>query len=433
MFWLVETEEQLNYLKHYSIKEAFVEIIPHHNNIHPAINDVSLVYIRPFNDTKGYMLCIDHNETLNVVKSEVNDILRQIEKVWVQDKKQALYYFPIKNLLDLSTLNPTYIQSDTQAHTYFYSKYPDYQKINKIIPVSKHYERCENIYKQVKETLSKPLPEYFSFYNNKVVLAFFGIERNGIKINKEEFDEHYKPNQEFYSIQGDRIYTHYNLSTTTRRPSNSFNGINFAALNKESGARSSFIAQGIFTEFDISAYHPHLAARLIGYDFGDIDVHQAFAEMYGVDYKEAKELTFKQLYGGIFKEYEHLEYFKKVKTFIDNNWREFNEAGQITVPVSGYCFEKDKLENMNPQKLFNYILQNVESATNALILLDIHKVLRGKKTKIVLYTYDSFLLDIDNDEEYIEDEVKGIFSKHKLQIKTSYGKTYDFNKKRTYV
>ena len=88
---------------------------------------------------------------------------------------------------------------------------------------------------------------------------------------------------------------------------------------------------------------------------------------------------------------------------------------------------------MNPQKLFNYILQNVESANNALILLDIHKALRGKKTKIVLYTYDSFLLDIDNDEEYIEDEIKKIFSKRKLQIKTSYGSTYDFNKKNPYV
>jgi hypothetical protein len=155
--------------------------------------------------------------------------------------------------------------------------------------------------------------------------------------------------------------------------------------------------------------------------------------MYGVDYKEAKELTFKQLYGGVFKEYEHLEYFQRIKNFVTIAWDEFNNSGQVIVPISSYCFEKDKLENMNPQKLFNYILQNVESANNALILLDIHKVLRGKKTKIVLYTYDSFLLDIDNDEKYIEDEIKGIFNKHKLQIKTSYGKTYDFNKKRTYV
>ena len=155
--------------------------------------------------------------------------------------------------------------------------------------------------------------------------------------------------------------------------------------------------------------------------------------MYGVSYKEAKELTFKQLYGGVFKEYAHLEFFKKVSEFITINWEAFNNSGKVIVPISSYCFEKDKLDNMNPQKLFNYILQNIESATNVCILLDIHKLLRGKKTKIVLYTYDSFLFDIDNDEEYIEEQIREIFNKYKLHVKTSYGTTYDFNKERTYV
>ena len=52
MFWLIDTEKDLEYLQAKVIKEAFVEIIPYHDNIHPALNGVSLVYIRPFNDTK---------------------------------------------------------------------------------------------------------------------------------------------------------------------------------------------------------------------------------------------------------------------------------------------------------------------------------------------------------------------------------------------
>jgi hypothetical protein len=100
------------------------------------------------------------------------------------------------------------------------------------------------------------------------------------------------------------------------------------------------------------------------------------------------------------------------------------------VPISGYCFEKDKLENMNPQKLFNYMLQNIESAINTLILLDIHKLLRGKKTKIVLYTYDSMLFDIDeNEEENIRVEIEKIFKKFNLNTKTKEGYTYDFTGK----
>jgi len=429
MFWLIETEKDLEYLQHKPIQEAFVEIIPYHDHIHPVLNNVSLVYIRPFNDTKGYMLCINHSETDSLNKTVIGDILQSIGRVWVQDKKQALYYFPIKCLHDLSQLIPPYIQEPPKVYNHFYSKYPNYKETNKLIPVTKHYEKCEHIYKYVRSVLPKELPSWFDFYNNKVVLAFFGIEKNGLKINKYEFDKHYELNQEFYSIQDDRIYTNYNLATTTRRPSNSFNGVNFAAINKDNGARRSYISSHGYVEFDISAYHPTIVSRLLAYDFGDVDVHQAFADLYQTSYQEAKEITFKQLYGGVFKEYEHLEFFQQVKEFITTNWETFNNTGQVIVPISGYCFEKDKLENMNPQKLFNYMLQNIETAINTKILMDVHKLLRGRKTKIVLYTYDSFLFELGEDEEGIEIEINEIFKKYKLTTKTKKGYDYDFTRK----
>jgi len=426
MFWLIETEEQLDYLKQHPIQDAFVEVIPYHDNVHPALNDISLIYIRPFNDTKGYMLCIDHSETFSLNKTVIDSVLQSIERIWVRDKKQTLYYLPIKSLLDLSILNPTYIQEEQAVHTHIYSQNTDYLKPNKLIPVAKLYEKYEHIYIQVRSIIPQELPPYFDFYNNKVALAFFGIEKNGININKNEFDKYYEPTKEFYSVKNNRVFTSYNLSTTTRRPSNSFNGINFAALNKENGSRRSYISKYGFVEFDISAYHPHLAARLVAMDFDGQDVHQTFADLYGVSYKEAKELTFKQLYGGVFKEYAHLEFFQKVNKFIKEKWQEFEEQGKVEVPISGYFFYKDKLENMNPQKLFNYMLQNVESAVNTYILMDIHKLLRGRKTKIVLYTYDSFLFELGEGEKDIEIEINKIFKKYKLQTKTSYGDTYDF-------
>ena len=425
MFWLIETEKDLEYLRQKPIQEAFVEIIPHHDNIHPALNDVSLVYIRPYNEEKGYMLCLDHSETSSLNKTLVDGILRTIDKVWVRDKKQALYYFPLKCLCDLSQIIPPYIQDSPKVFNHFYQKYPTYLKVNKLIPVTKHYEKCEHIYKHVRSVLPQELPPWFDFYNNKVVLAFFGIEKNGLKINKYEFDKHYELNHENYSIGDDRIYTCYNLATTTRRPSNSFNGINFAALNKDNGARRSYISSHGFIEFDISAYHPNLAARIVAHDFHTDDIHQAFAELYQTSYQEAKEITFKQLYGGVFKEYAHLEFFQKVSKFIDDNWKEFNNSGQVIVPNSSYCFKKSELDNMNPQKLFNYILQNLETATNVCILMEIHKLLRSKNTKLVLYTYDSFLFDYDASENLIE-EIKDIFKNKELQIKVKHGSSYDF-------
>jgi len=426
MFWLIETQDQIDYLINKQYKEAFIEIVPYHNNVHPALNDVSLVYFRPSIERKGYMLCIDHSETLSVSKTHIDALLQNIECLWVRDKKNALYYFQIKSLRNINILAPPYIQDPTPTHTYFYNKYPDNKEINKVVPVVKHYEYCENIYNEIKQYFTHDLPEYYDFYNNKTTLAFFGIEKNGIKIDETVFKQHFKPNNPIYSVGDGKVFTHYNLFTTTRRPSNSFNGVNFAALNKDSGARKSFIPQNDeFIELDISAYHPHLAARLVSMDFNGQDVHQTFADLYGTSYQEAKELTFKQLYGGVFKEYEHIEFFQQVKKFIDNNWNEFNNSGKVIVPTSGYCFKKDKLENMNPQKLFNYILQNLETATNVCILMDIHRLLRGKKTKLVLYTYDSFLFDYAADEDLIT-EIKNIFDNKGLQIKVKNGSNYDF-------
>ena len=81
---------------------------------------------------------------------------------------------------------------------------------------------------------------------------------------------------------------------------------------------------------------------------------------------------------------------------------------------------------MKPQKLLNYLLQGLETAMNVCILWDIIKLLRGKNTKIVLYTYDSFLLDLDKTEKDIFREIQSVFKKYKLQTKMSYGDTYNF-------
>ena len=58
--------------------------------------------------------------------------------------------------------------------------------------------------------------------------------------------------------------------------------------------------------------------------------------------------------------------------------------------------------------------------------MQLHKLLNGKKTKLVLYTYDSFLFDLDETENLI-DEINKIFENLKLQTKIGYGNSYDFN------
>ena len=50
---------------------------------------------------------------------------------------------------------------------------------------------------------------------------------------------------------------------------------------------------------------------------------------------------------------------------------------------------------MNPNKLFNYLLQASETEYNLHVLNNVNDLLRDYNTNIILYTYDSLLFDYD--------------------------------------
>ncbi len=418
MFWLVEDDKQLELFKNYAKGEAFVEIIPNNHFEHPIENGVCAVYIRPLNSNKGFILTNNHSETLNVGIDAIKYVLNALDKIYVRDKKEFLHYFILQKLFDITLNSPTYIPDRTTSHQYFYYKYPSKEDVNRIVPIVKHYEYCENIFNDLKNRINEPIN---NFYNDKATVVFNAVERSGLRINRDRFKSY------FYDEHNEYVYTQYNFKTLTTRPANKFNGINYAALNKDNGCRTSFIPRNDkFIELDISAYHPTLLGLLVGYNFGEEDIHKAFAKMYKVDYQKSKELTFKQLYGGVFEQFKDLEFFQRVQIYVDDLWQKFNEDGYIECPISKHLYKKDKLDDMKPQKLLNYVLQNLETAMNVRILWDIFKSLKNRKTKLVLYTYDSFLFDFDESEVGLIEEVKQIIKNYKLQIKESYGSNYDF-------
>ena len=418
MFWLIENKEQFEVLKNSGFKEAFVEIISNNPYQHPSQNSIIGFYIRPIKGHKGYILPVSHPECENVFEDEVYLYLKGLEKIYVRDKKEFLHYTILKQLVDITLGSPPYILPQTTAHSTLYRRFPDLLTVNQLVPITKHYEVCEQVYDDLEHRVNTVVNP---FYNDKATLVFNAIERNGIKINKNEFEKHFHP------VENEVVYTSYNYKTLTTRPSNKFGGVNYAALSHKDGSRKSFIPHNdIFVEFDIGAYHPTLAAMLVDYDFGSGDIHQAFADMYKVDYAKAKELTFKQLYGGVFDNYKDLPFFKATSEYIRTTWETFQTEGVITCPISNYEYKRDVLENMNPQKLFNYILQNMETSLNIEVLFRIFKLLKGRNTKLVLYTYDSFLFDVDKSEEFLLDNIKEVFYKLKLQIKEKNGINYDF-------
>ena len=62
------------------------------------------------------------------------------------------------------------------------------------------------------------------------------------------------------------------------------------------------------------------------------------------------------------------------------------------------CIQHRYITDPNKNKILSYLIQSYETYYNTLTLERVLKLLEGKKTKIVLYTYDSILLDVDKSE-----------------------------------
>ena len=388
MYYIVETKEQLQYLEKPESNKGFINIITTNDNHHPSFTKPCLVYYH--DGDKGYILSIDHSEAFKLDWDTVKEFISSIDTVYVLDKKYHLYFLPGDNLVDLNFIG--YIdesQFDTKVHTDFNHDKYYIKELNTLIPIPKHYEKWENIYKYLDEKL------YFSegsginsFLNNQFTNVFHQIEKNGIGIDPRKFNKYFEVTWKDNSIYGNTVFTQYNLYNLTTRPSNAFNGVNFAALPKD-GARESFEPNNyVFVEFDYSAYHPRIIAKMIGYIFE------------GEPYDEVpKEIMFQNIYGGIRDEYAWFPFFVKLNEWLDNKWKEFKSiyVNSLILPI-GVTIPQVKIENPNKNKILSYLIQAYETYYNTLTLERILKLLEGKKTKIVLYTYDSILLDVEKSE-----------------------------------
>ena len=221
MYWLIEEGDQLEVLLNSGYKEAYIDVIPSSHNVHPVQNNVSLVYFRPINAHKGYMICVTHSETLGVSKTSIDRLLEKFEVLYCRDKKELLHYFPLKTLVDINIFPNTYIQELTNTHDIFYYKHKDKPNVNEMIPVVKHYEMCEDYFNYQYERYKNQKPtKYAEFYNSRVSVVFNAIERSGLRVHVPRFQEHFHP------IDSERVYSQYNLKTLTTRPSNKFKGVN---------------------------------------------------------------------------------------------------------------------------------------------------------------------------------------------------------------
>ena len=415
---IIETVNQFRRF-HSKFKSEDCIVIPifSDTNLHPQENTLSLLYIS-FIDGKDYMLPFSHSETINLDISYL-DKLNSDNKKYTFNKKELLHAIHLKNVIDVNLqyymeynvpLNVDDIS--TLTHNFFNNKFYNRNNLNSIIPTMKHLEYCRKLSNELKKHINLPVHEY---YNNDVLNNLQYIESNGLK------------------TLNDIVFSEYNLYTSTGRPSNRFGGVNFAALNKKDGSRKPYIsrfgADGMLVEFDYDAYHLRLIGNLIGYEFPKGSVHEHMAKFYGCDYKESKNRSFKYLYGRIPIEVVQMNpFFSKVHDYINEIWSGYKKEDFITSNIYSKKIYRKNLSNMNKNKLFNYLIQLTETENNMRMLTDLISHLKEFKyeSKLVLYSYDSFLFDFNmNDGTVFLNAVKDIIEQFgKYPTKVSKGTNY---------
>ena len=396
-------------------------IIPIWNDLekHPMNNELSFLFIRLGNT--DFILIYNHIDG----KSQQIDLSTSTQPKWVLNKKGLLQMDTnIQNLFDISThtffeeSRLLELKNEEKQFINHYSRMGIRENLGKIAPLMKWGEHLKSFVDSL--TLPTPTP---SWMNNDVIPLLSDIERFGVRVDEKKFIDRWP--QATKHLKDTTLYTEYNPYTITSRPSNRYGGINFSALNKKDGTRDVFVPKenSIFLQMDYDAYHPRIIGKLIDYELPKTSVHQWLADQYGVPYDESKGITFQLLYGGIPEEFDEIPYYKGVREFIEKLWSKSSEVGYLQtqhrrIPLSS-------IEGVNPQKLFNYLLQATETELNMGIMKKVVEFIKQTKIELTLYTYDSFLFSypLDTPKEDAK-KLKEIIESFGFPIKADWGTDY---------
>lgn len=417
---IVESQSEVNeFLQMWETTPS--TIIPIWNDLekHPMNNELSFLFIRLGNT--DFILIYNHIDG----KSQQIDLSTSTQPKWVLNKKGLLQMDTnIQNLFDISThtffeeSRLLELKNEEKQFINHYSRMGIRDNLGKIAPLMKWGEHLKSFVDSL--TLPTPTP---SWMNNDVIPLLSDIERFGVRVDEKKFIDRWP--QATKHLKDTTLYTEYNPYTITSRPSNRYGGINFSALNKKDGTRDVFVPKenSIFLQMDYDAYHPRIIGKLIDYELPKTSVHQWLADQYGVPYDESKGITFQLLYGGIPEEFDEIPYYKGVREFIEKLWSKSTEVGYLQtqhrrIPLSS-------IEGVNPQKLFNYLLQATETELNMGIMKKVVEFIKQTKIELTLYTYDSFLFSypLDTPKEDAK-KLKEIIESFGFPIKADWGTDY---------
>lgn len=400
------------YVTRENIKENFTNLGANVLII-PVLSQLSTHYVHN-RISSIYLYCMDsgHEYVVGIHANDLDNIPIEIFYDNLPDRK---YYSYNGKILQIDTIDIEllvwfytgktlfFTNDDTMIFNKYNSMHPEYGNIGDVMPIMRVLEYWALIRKWFTSNYNGETGDGFNFYNEVYHKSMIQIERNGIHVDRELFNGRFNK-----KVKQDIFYSEYNLCTLTGRPSNTFGGVNISALNKSDGSRkliTSRFSGGKLVEYDYDSYHIRLIAKLIGYTLPEGNLHKYFAKLYfNTDditdelYNKSKAITFKQIYGSVDDQYSDIEFYIKIQEYIDRMWDNCQKDGYFKSPLVGRKFKYEWYDNMTPTKMFNYIIQSYETELNSMIIIQILQYLYKKKSKLIMYTYDAFIIDYCPDD-----------------------------------
>jgi hypothetical protein len=298
-------------------------------------------------------------------------------------------------------------------------------EVGEVIPLTKHFEFFNRIIRRYDELHRVSAYDFTkaNIYFEDVYRTLLDIEASGIHFSRSPLTGAKNALEQGF----------YNMFTTTGRPSNSYGRFNYSAINKKDGTRklltSRFGEKGMLVDFDFNAYHLRLIAKLIGYGFKSENIHNELGKTYfntndltQEQYEESKQISFRQLYSGNIT-YPN-RFFSMVEKYKNSVYYQWLNDELFTPIYERPMTQKNLGENIKKDTIFNWLLQAYETEYSMSRVKEVLK-LKGYKSKIILYVYDSIVIDfhLDDGVEYLR-AVHRILSKGSMKLHVKVGTNY---------
>jgi len=419
----------------YSSK-IYLKLITRDNNCHNKCGDIIAAFVYDFKSKQKYYYNFGHSDL--TINTTFDNFKKEIENctVYVKNKKSYKYWIDCilvdVNIFGFIENNETLDEVSSVCKNFLQSSCRNIKDFNLIVPFVTHQQCFDDEVRQIEDLSGKETDTYcFKFFNDVITDTLYEVEKNGLKIDDDVFKQHFKAR----TYDG-YVYTNYNIYNPTGRPSNAYDGVNYVALKKDDGSRSSFVSRyedGYLLMVDFTGFHPYIVANLIDYKVPESEtIYEHLAKQYyNTDYvapellSKAKKLTMVNLYGQINDVYINIDYFKRTEELKNKYWERFENKGYVTTPIYKRKITNKHITDPNKNKLFAYIIQAAETEYGMDRLQACLKFTAGKFISPILYNYDAILFDVGNVDNSEVNDLIEIIKNKRFKVKVYKGNNYN--------